>query len=900
MPKLGPEYDDPRGVAGRTATGAIAVAARGTEDKALAGFDILLGQARLPFENPDREDISIDADGIVLGGCGKIPGFEPSANLSDAEIKRLWTMTGSYSTPGFDGTPCLFKMAWAIQGSLYAIAGKNPALYFKFLNRLVDIRDELAARTQKPYRIAFDTRDRKPLPQKFLDLDPFSDYKKWTETLAAHKKGNAVILEPIPVIEATDPISEQESLQDKLNASLERLDLAIVNMQLFQRGLDATPAVKKAIARLSGVTLGKIRMQTGVVVNPAFENQPVIKQTEVILYHSVYSVVLDAIGEPYTLAGRFDYPILVPPPGSVMERHLEPPGLYLSVRRYGDGSFRLDDDTIKKLLFGGIGGFVENHGGGIRTPHEFQEKIQAYLINLGYAYAASIVVPSAFQRQDISIDLLEEKFPELAETVVPYMVREIEKLGRQDYKNWEELAKNIGKTIVIEKVKEKIRNYLIKKIGAKVIPLINLASTAYDLFEGEAERMRVRHAIACIIMHVKGSAPDDLHIAAKVLAKILADKFHDAIIGAVTSKAADLGMKAVKRGKKDKKLPEEETAGESTPYEQEKSDDNDLSKELDPRKPSTEPQAGEASDSSGTGANPSNRGYDHQAIALELQAGRDLANRLQSAQAQSHPEAPQAAVSTGSQSSPAASSHPKKLEEEEATAFTLLEQKQKPKNKPGKDTGEEEEASQLKSQKKPKAKQDEPSDDSKGIKERGTHDKGTDEKKEARKKAKKKRERLKKIGVMARLKKKWGDNAAIILRAISQRDHLRAAWGNVAPNLFAHHLVPVVVLKNNEVAQAAVIGGFEFNGKKNGRLLNITEHAGGHDEYNEIISSEMNEWAKTKSKEKGSYTPEEARKFIESRISHWSDMYVQSQEIRPRQPGPGSPDIEPDDTEPDD
>jgi A nuclease family of the HNH/ENDO VII superfamily with conserved AHH len=68
---------------------------------------------------------------------------------------------------------------------------------------------------------------------------------------------------------------------------------------------------------------------------------------------------------------------------------------------------------------------------------------------------------------------------------------------------------------------------------------------------------------------------------------------------------------------------------------------------------------------------------------------------------------------------------------------------------------------------------------------------------------------------------------------------------------YAHHLVPVSVLKSNEVAQAAVVGGYAFNGKTNGALLTGPEHDGRHYQWNQLITEEMNEFARTNR----NYTP---------------------------------------------
>lgn len=913
MPKLGPDYDDPRGLSRGSSAGA-AVGSRGTGDKGLTGFESLRGGAVFP-ENPDHEDVGdFASEGLVTGGCDKIPDFPPADEMSDSDVRRLWAMTAFYDTPGFDSACCLFKAARSIQNSLFAVARRQPKRYMDFLERLVDLFGIIKARTEKPYKISFDTRPRKALPKAVLAYPPFADYPRWKDNLAAAKKGNFIIVEPIPIVAKEEPIAQQPDQQSQLDKTMEELEQRVIDAELSMKGLDNTPLIKKGVKLLSTTTLGKIRKATGVVVNPPFEDQPLIQQTEFIFYHSVYSVVLDKAGEPSTVGGLLYYPILVPDPGSVMERNLHPPGVYVSVKRYGDSDFWLGEKgDIKKMLWGGIGGLVENYGGGVRAPHELQERLQKHVVNLGYAYVGAVTSPSAFDSPDVSIGLLEDKLPDLVDVTIPYTFREVSKLAKHDLENWEDLIKEIGyeiiKAVILNEVKRRVRNYLIKKIGTKIIPLINAASALYDAFTGEDERRMVRNMIACILLHVKGSGADDTHVAAKILGNILATLFRKEIIAAIVKRAAEKTGKTIRGGKPDTLPTDEETAGERTPWKGEEDDDNDLSKTLSPNKPKAggaddENVAPPASDPAGTG-NPGSgtKGFDPAALRRELEQGRALADRLKAnqqagdAKPAASPDKTAGAQNdeTGSQGGP----KPAKAKgagdehEEEETGRTQVADKAKGKKQAAEDDEDEKEAPQGKSPKKQGSKEDESDEDdeAKGTANRGKKDKGTDAKKEAQKQAKKIRDRKKKIGVMARLKKKWGDaKATIVLKAISQRDRLRGAWNNVAKGLFAHHLIPVTVLKKNEVAQAAVVGGLDFNGKKNGRLLNQSEHSGGHDEYNEIISSEMDEWARNNP----GYQPADARAFVESRLPSWSDMYVQSLEIRPPQAGPGLPSFEDD------
>ncbi len=357
------------------------------------------------------------------------------------------------------------------------------------------------------------------------------------------------MLEPIPITSPVEKIDNDPSGEVELAAVMDEVERQLLRMPAEAGGLKEMPRINAAVKTLSALTLNHIGRQTGVPFRTAFADDPLINNTEYLIYHSVFSVLLDRNGEPTTLAGRLRYPILVPDAGSVMERQFPPPGLYVSVQKYGFQTFHLERDRITKVLFGGIGALVENHGGGVRAPHEFQERIQRYMDGLGTAYAASVVNPAGFKPGELSVDALRRKFPELVAATLPYTVKEIEKRAHGLYENWEEVAKGIAlevlKEVVVQKIREKIIEYVVKKIGSKLIPLINLVSTAWDLFEGASEARRVRNIIGCILLHVKGSGPDDLHIAAKTLAQILAEKFEELLLEALTKRAVQLSGKAL-------------------------------------------------------------------------------------------------------------------------------------------------------------------------------------------------------------------------------------------------------------------------------------------------------------------------------------------------------------------
>ena len=327
---------------------------------------------------------------------------------------------------------------------------------------------------------------------------------------------------------------------------------------------------------------------------------------------------------------------------------------------------------------------------------------------------------------------------------------------------------------------------------------------------------------------------------------------------AIVSKAADLGGKTLSYRKSPRDpnagTPPGKPADAGAAAKPKDVHNAPIDQPADPLKGGGKPaDAAHVTDS--RGIDPRNRGTDSLSLQNQLRQGHAIANQLSAAQAQAQarpqphadmskpsPAKPEATTDLPSATKCAKRAVKKPHEEEEGDVETVNE--------------------------------DEPDLDARRTGDRGTKDKGKDAADAEKKKADTFRKRGKKIGVMARLRQRWGVQATVILKAMQQRERLRQAWASVAPNLFAHHLVPVTVLKSNEVAQAAVVGGYDFNGKVNGRLLNHEEHAGGHNEYNQIIVEEMDHFAR----ENPGYSPKQARDFLESRVGEWGKMYVKSVE----------------------
>ena len=130
-------------------------------------------------------------------------------------------------------------------------------------------------------------------------------------------------------------------------------------------------------------------------------------------------------------------------------------------------------------------------------------------------------------------------------------------------------------------------------------------------------------------------------------------------------------------------------------------------------------------------------------------------------------------------------------------------------------------------------------------------------------------------GLKMSLRKTWGNESAeLIIDAIENRHLLRSNIGLGLGNPFqAHHVIPVEVLKANKVAQAAVVGGFDFNSYANAIKLEGNVHLTGHSEYNELLMERLNSWAK----QRPGFTPNEAKAFIENEIvPEWRKNFVET------------------------
>jgi len=106
----------------------------------------------------------------------------------------------------------------------------------------------------------------------------------------------------------------------------------------------------------------------------------------------------------------------------------------------------------------------------------------------------------------------------------------------------------------------------------------------------------------------------------------------------------------------------------------------------------------------------------------------------------------------------------------------------------------------------------------------------------------------------------------IIEQTIKRSGNLRRSLGVTKANMHlykgmkAHHLIPVDLLKKNKVVKDAVLAGFDFNGKKNGLLVQAgKDKHSRHDGYTNAIEKEINQFVVDNPK----YKPKDAKEFLE-------------------------------------
>jgi hypothetical protein len=379
------------------------------------------------------------------------------------------------------------------------------------------------------------------------------------EPLPAPEPGETgKLVQGFEVLEPPTEIQESEDEAEKaMQAVARKFDSDRWTAERLAAFKGYTPTVNAAIARLRSTTLNDITRHTGVKFESAHADVPLINNTEFILYHSVCSFLIDKDGEPTDLRltrdgeGLVDYPILIEAPGEQMRRSVPADdGVYISVQKYGDSKFRLNDTGITKLLFGTVGGFTE-YGYGYSGPHRIHKLLQGRLDRGGFV--AAVTVPGVYAREEITWSRIRNRIPEFVDVVTPYLVKEVLKRASDKLENWEafvtEVIESVIQELILDKIRDKIRNYLIKKVGKRIVPGLNAVAALVDLFTGGGERTRMRNIIACMIVALRSNAEEDMHIAAKTCSKVVADEFEKAVMDALISHSKKGAAKLARKSK---------------------------------------------------------------------------------------------------------------------------------------------------------------------------------------------------------------------------------------------------------------------------------------------------------------------------------------------------------------
>lgn len=411
-----------------------------------------------------------------------------------------------------------------------------------------------------PREMSIEARKRyPPRPTKLVQIPPFDSIQHWLrwQALSAapaqpnRPPGRAAPktdgrkptkMPPVDGVDAKEPPPPAPVDAQTLDATL---DEAIARTSATRIVTDAvpshtgTPLVSKVITALSQRTFRDLATAAGTEMRWPWEDDKLIKHTPVILYHSAYTVALDPTGKPLDRKIA-DYGLCLENPKRTMHRLLPPPGWVLvNVGGYGN-TFRFHAGKV--ISVDCTMGAITEYG----HPHPFQQAVQYYL-NAG-GFVAAVTAEAAVTPAEVTLGRIVSRLPDLAEAAIPHIVEECLTRAKATFENWQDQALQLIREAIRDAVIEAIRNrviwYVVKKIGKRILPVVNVVSTVVDVATAESERLR--YAVRCGWFAVMGTA-EDTEIAARVLAKVIADEFEEQAIAAIVKNAAKAGVPLVKR-----------------------------------------------------------------------------------------------------------------------------------------------------------------------------------------------------------------------------------------------------------------------------------------------------------------------------------------------------------------
>ena len=544
-------------------------------DKDVAEMRAVLGRG-LDDEKLDVEVLEsfYDASRGEVIGCAQGFPFEDLAGTLDKIAKEDLTEKEIFDKIGLgtivrftkiapsqimfrNGTACLLRYAGLAERlAKDEVFNRSPETFFSLVGLIVDISSILIKRTNGKYRSIDGMREFMPLDKAILRLSPMKDFQNWKNLFEKRRdviSGKSLVLTPISIKQPKVEVEDSSEWQSAMDAVERRLESDQVKELMKAGATGDMREVNKFIVNLKNLKFRDIEAQTRARYGPLVRDDPVYEHVNLMIYHSVVSVLLDKEGNPAFLSG-FPYALLIPDPGIPMERRMQSDGLWLSTGRLADYQLRVDGKHVQSILFGGVGGLIEP-GMGFSWEHEVHTRLQKHVDFNGFHAVPVIVVKEARESKDFSVFNAVSSFDDIAERTGKYLFAEIKRRLEHLYDNYEEILTDLGRKfvedLIVSQVKEWAKNYIVKKIGKKLIPGLNLLSLAADLTDKD-EIERTRAAVACVVMSVKSSRSDDLTISAKVLSKIGVDKVQEAAVNAIQNAAKKKLVKKAEQAFKSK------------------------------------------------------------------------------------------------------------------------------------------------------------------------------------------------------------------------------------------------------------------------------------------------------------------------------------------------------------
>lgn len=462
-------------------------------------------------------------------------------------------------------TGCLLQAALAFNQLMVLCFNANQTdKALTIASTLVDIYNEIEKRTRQPYqyKLVASTLYR-ALDKRLLSVFPLSEVPKWRMIIKNPKaiKKNKISTrsqDEVNEVKGASLTEEQyQSSRSELEKVLDNLEKDGPRYYLF--GSPLVSQVKSNLSKFTVETLVKqileqrkaegksdsIFEKDAQVMIQRYGSYKLIEVTDLIIYHSVYSVTLDKKGDPVEImynqriCKSAESPILYPSNDIPLDlKRSFPPdqATYISMAQMAGWGFRIQNNNIQQTLGQMIGGFYFSENAQT-AEYPYQNELQAWLKHNSSVVIAAVTSPTALQRKELTMDAFLETLPVLLVASIPYVIEKIKKKITSP-ELLQQLA-GIAKEVIIDELKGliavKVKNYLVKKLGSKIVPLLNLASTVSDVVSGAEERKQTRIIIACLRLAIQGGSEDDMSISANIMGDVITDKFSDAIIEKLTA-----------------------------------------------------------------------------------------------------------------------------------------------------------------------------------------------------------------------------------------------------------------------------------------------------------------------------------------------------------------------------